>query len=34
MGPEARLEAQHADGFAAGLALRIDSDPRVQGPGR
>ncbi len=25
----ARLEAQHADGFAAGLALRIDADPRV-----
>lgn len=30
----ARLEAQHADGFAAGLALRIDADPRVQGAGK
>lgn len=30
----AGLEAQHADGFAAGLALRIDADPRVQGAGK
>ncbi len=30
----ARLEAQHADGLAAGLALRIDADPRGQGAGK
>ena len=30
----ARLEAQHADGFAAGLPLRIDADPRVRGAGK
>ena len=30
----ARLDAQHADGLAAGLALRIDADPRVQGAGK
>lgn len=29
-----RLEAQHADGFAAGLALRIDTDARVQVAGK
>lgn len=29
----ARLDAQHADGRAAGLALRIDADPRLQGAG-
>lgn len=30
----ARLEAQHANGFAAGLPLRIDADARVQGAGK
>ncbi len=29
-----RLEAQPADGLAAGLPLRIDADPRVQGAGK